>query len=84
MTQEVIFIGGVANKGFSFFSIPRIFSRKLDNMIPGLCPWSRILPGTFRFPNLIESLSSSSSSLYQVTIVHPVLRIDLNIEHLGL
>ena len=84
MTQEEISIGGVANKGSSFFSISRIFSRKLDNVISGSCPWLRVLSGTFSFPNPIESLSSSSSSLYQVTTVHPVLQIDLDIEHLGL
>lgn len=84
MIQEEICIGGVASKGSSFFSISRIFSRKSDNAISGLCPWSRILPGTFSFPNPIESLSSSSSSLYQVTTVHLVLQIDLDIEHPGL
>lgn len=84
MTQEEIRISAVANKGSNFFSISRIFSRKSDNVISGSYPWSRILPGTFSFSNPIESLSSCSSSLYQVTTVHQVLQVDLDIEHPGL
>ena len=65
----------------SFFSISRIFLHKSDNVLSSLYPWWQILPGTFSFPNPIESLFSTGYFLNQVATFYPALQIEFCMEH---